>query len=217
MKATIDCQVPETRRKILEHLKLNGAMTADELSAALNITAMGVRRHLTTLERDGLIHYKTVHQKLGRPSYLYSLTEHGDELFPRTYAPFAESLLETIRAVDGEAGLARLFDKRTGLLETQYRARLADKTFQERVAELAKIRTEEGYMADWEQSDRETFLLREHNCAICQIARQCSSVCAHELELFQRVLNDADVAREKHIMNGDWTCTYVIRRKSKRT
>lgn len=211
MKARLP--TPETRRKILEFLKFNGTMTADELSEALGITAMGVRRHLTTLERDGLIHYKTAQRKMGRPSYLYSLTEHGDELFPRTYAQFADSLLETIRAVDGEAGVEKLFDQRTELWEREYRVRMTKKTLQERVAELAKIRTEEGYMADWEQLDRETFLLREHNCAICQIAKKCATACSHELALFRRVLDDAEVTREKHIMKGDGACIYLIQPK----
>ncbi len=213
MEAPIERQMSETRRKILELLKRNGAMTANELSAALHITAMGVRRHLMALERDGLIHSTTVHRKMGRPSYLYSLTEHGDEFFPRTYAQFADSLLETIRAADGEAGVTKIFDKRTELLAAQYRARLAGKTLRERVAELAQIRTEEGYMADWEGLDEETFLLKEHNCAICQIAHHWPAACAHELELFQRVLDDADVIRQKHIIKGDSACIYLIRRR----
>lgn len=214
MKAIL--QTPETRRRILELLKSNGAMTADELSEALKITAMGVRRHLATLERDGLIHYKTVPKKIGRPSYLYLLTEQGDELFPRTYAQFANSLLESLRALEGDPGLQRLFAQRTAVLEDQYRARLAQKkTLAERVAELARIRTEEGYMAYGERHEN-IFLLHEHNCAIRQVAQQCLAACHAELELFQRVLDDAEVTREAHIARGDRVCSYRIRRVPRR-
>ncbi|MCX8103977.1 MAG: transcriptional regulator [Candidatus Bipolaricaulota bacterium] len=204
---------PETRRKVLELLKLHGPMTAQRLAEELGITVMGVRGQLAALERDGIIRHEIVPQKLGRPSYLYSLTELGDELFPRTYAQFAQSLLEAIQAVEGPKALERLFDHRTELLAAQYRARMNGRSLRERVAELARIRTEEGYMADWEELGKNRFLLTEHNCAICQIAQRCPTACSHELELFRRVLDDATVTRDKHIIKGDSMCTYVIRPK----
>ncbi len=204
---------PQTRRRILELLKLQGPMTADQLAKALSITSMGVRGHLTTLERDGLIQYKTEQRRMGRPSHVYSLTDAGDELFPRTYPQMANSLLEALRALEGDHGLERVFQKRMHLLEEEYRARMAEKTLEERVKELAQIRTEEGYMASCERLDEDTFLLREHNCSICLIARRFSQACSSELELFRRVLDDAEITRKTHIMRGDRTCTYLIRRK----
>lgn len=216
MEALTERQMQETRRRILQLLKLKGEMTADELSQALKITSMGVRRHLTMLERDGLIRYETAQRGMGRPSYLYALTPLGDERFPRTYTQLANSLLDAIQALEGEVGIERIFEKRTEWLEAQYRARLADKDFESRVAELARIRTEEGYMASWQKRDRNSYLLHEHNCAICQVASRCSSACSYELELFRRVLDDAEVTRENHIIQGDRLCTYVIRRKSAR-
>lgn len=205
--------VPETRRKILELLKLHGPMTAHQLAHELGMTAMGVRGHLAFLERDGLIRHETAQKKLGRPSYVYTVTEQGDELFPRTYAQLAQSLLETIHALDGPKAIERLFDHRTKVLAAHYRARMNSKPLRERVAELARIRTEEGYMADWQELDKNTFVLREHNCAICQIAHKCPTACSHELELFRRVLDEAQVTRDKHIIKGDPMCTYVIRPK----
>ena len=64
-------ELQPTRRKILLALKKSGGMTATELSELLGMTSMGVRRHLTTLERDGLVMYDSQQRGLGRPSYLY--------------------------------------------------------------------------------------------------------------------------------------------------
>ncbi|OGF54211.1 MAG: hypothetical protein A2Z21_06245 [Candidatus Fraserbacteria bacterium RBG_16_55_9] len=201
-----------TRRRILQLLKVKGPLTADELSQELRMTSMGARGHLTALERDGLIEHHTQQRGMGRPSYVYSLTDQGDEIFPRTYPQLASSLLDALRALGGEEAIDRMFEKRTEWVEAQYRARMADKTLEERVKELARIRTEEGYMADWEVLDQDTFVLREHNCSICQIARQCAQACSFELELFRRVLEDAEVSREKHMIQGDLMCAYVMRR-----
>lgn len=183
------------------------------MAEALKITSMGVRRHLITLERDGLIQYRIEPRGAGRPRYLYSLTERGDEIFPRTYPQLANSLIENVRAIYGEAGVERLFDQRTEELAKQYKTRMVGKDLAGRVAELAKIREEEGYMADWEQRDAKSFVLREHNCAICQVAKRCPAACRHELELFQRVLPEAGVTRERHIIKGDPMCAYLIRVK----
>jgi DeoR family suf operon transcriptional repressor len=213
METIATYHAPETRRKILELLKLHGPMTAHQLAKALGMTVMGVRGQLAALERDGLVSHSVTPRKLGRPSYLYLLTGLGNELFPRTYAQFAQSLLETIQALEGAQAIGRLFDQRTELLAVQYRARMNGKLLRERVAELAQIRTEEGYMADWEELSKNKFLLTEHNCAICQIAQKCPMACSHELELFRRVLEDAEVTRDQHIIKGDWACTYVIRPK----
>lgn len=203
-----------TRRRLLELLKRAGAMTADELAEELEITSMGVRQHLQTLERDGLVTHDCEQRGMGRPCNVYQLTDDGDELFPRTYAQMANALLGAARQLDGESGVNRLLEARNEKLEAQYQGRMADKGFAERVGELARIRTEEGYMADWEQLDEDTFVLREHNCAICQIAKQCTQACAYELKLFQKVFGDATVRRETHMIQGDSTCTYVIERTS---
>jgi iron-sulfur cluster biosynthesis transcriptional regulator SufR len=189
-------------------------MTADQLADELGITSMGVRRHLITMERDGLVKYKVEQRGQGRPGFVYAITEDGDEFFPRTYPQLANSLIETIRSLYGNEGVEKLFDRRTEELSRQYEERLVGKTLKERVAELAKIRSEEGYMAEWEALDERAFVLREHNCAICQIAKKCQSVCSHELDLFRKVLEDAEVTREEHIVQGGKMCAYRIRARA---
>ncbi len=213
MKTAKFVQTTDTREKVLNLLKVRGALTADQIADELGITSVGVRRHLITMERDGLAKYKVEQRGQGRPGFVYSITEQGDEFFPRTYPQLANSLIETVQALYGNEGIEKLFDKRTEELSRQYQERLASKSLSERVAELAKIRSEEGYMAEWEALDERTLVLREHNCAICQVAKKCQSACSHELDLFKKVLGTADVTREEHIIKGDKMCAYVIRAK----
>jgi iron-sulfur cluster biosynthesis transcriptional regulator SufR len=205
--------LPHTRQRILECLKQEGPLTAETLGKLLKITSMGARQQLHALERDGLVEHKTKQQEMGRPGYHYGLTSRGDELFPRTYPQMANSLLETVRMLDGEKGIERLFKKRTEALAAQYRQRMADKNLEEQVKELAAIRSEEGYMADWQKINKNTFQLREKNCAICQIASQYTQACQFELELFRKVLPHTEITRETQIIQGDRNCTYLIRKK----
>ena len=93
MAAISEREMQDTRHRILQLLKLQGPLTTDEMSQELKITYMGVRQHLTPAVHDGLIRYHTEQRGVGRPTYVYSLTELGDELFPRTYPPLANNLL----------------------------------------------------------------------------------------------------------------------------
>ncbi|HEX6971242.1 MAG TPA: winged helix-turn-helix transcriptional regulator, partial [Limnochordia bacterium] len=67
-------------------------MTVKQLSQAVGITPMGVRQHLESLSRAGLVRFEWEKRGRGRPNQVFSLTADGDELFPRTYADLALGL-----------------------------------------------------------------------------------------------------------------------------
>ena len=184
---------------------------ADQLSEHLEISTVAVRDHLKSLEHDGLVSFQAERRGVGRPRYVYSVTEQGDEIFPRTYPQVANALLDALRSLEGEDAIDRIFDKRTEWLAAQYSSRMMDKDLAGQVKELAAIRSEEGYMAEWERVSEDEFLLREQNCAIFLLANKTPQACSFELELFRRVLDGASVKRDDHMMSGGRTCTYVIR------
>lgn len=212
MREAIQRQMQSTRREILTTLKTNGGMTTDELSDVLGITAMGVRRHLMTLERDGLVEYESVQRGVGRPSYVYSLTDLADELFPKNYYQFANELLDLVKSIDGEDKVEELFAKRMERLEASFKPHLADKDLKAQIAELTRIQKQNGYLAEWEQVDDETFVFVEHNCAIAQVANACQFACDYELKLYNNLLDAEEIVRESHMAGGDISCTYRIRR-----
>lgn len=67
-----------TRERILHMMKTSGPLSAKEITSELKITEMAVRRHLGTMERDGLIESKMIRQTLGRPTAVYGLTEMAE-------------------------------------------------------------------------------------------------------------------------------------------
>jgi predicted ArsR family transcriptional regulator len=206
-------QLQPTRRKIILALKQHGGMTAAELAEILHITSMGVRRHLTMLERDRFVRYELVQRGKGRPSYVYQLSPDAENLFPKNYAALAKELLGYLASEDDQQ-VIQLFDQRAQRRVRQAQARLDGKGLVDRVAGLAEILHDEGYLAEWEQVDANTFLLREHNCAVHDVAREFKAACGSELTFLQSVLSDADVTREHHMMGGDLMCAYRIRRKA---
>jgi DeoR family suf operon transcriptional repressor len=213
MDSSLNSQQQDTRYRILYLLKVIGPQTVKELAAPLAISSMGIRQHLVFLEGAGWIHHHQKQRGLGRPKFVYTLTEKGDEQhFPRAYAPQMVGLLRAVQELDGADGLDRIFEQHTEQLVTEYRDRISSEDLEERVKGLASIRTEEGFMAEWEKENEDSFVLWEHNCAIHQVAHNCAQACIYEHELFCRVLDGADVTRESHILSGEPKCSYVIQR-----
>lgn len=206
-------QLQPTRRRIILALKQHGGLTAAELAEMLGITSMGVRRHLTTLERDRLVRYSLVQRGKGRPSYVYQLSSEAEALFPKNYAALARELLGYVTEQDGGEHVIELFDLRAQRRIRSARARLDGQPLAERVAGLAEILSSEGYLAGWEQVDADTFLLSEHNCAVHDVAAEFSAACSSELTFLAAVLSDAEVTREHHMVGGDLSCVYRIRRR----
>ncbi len=205
-------ELQPTRRRIILALKQNGHLTAAELADMLGITSMGVRRHLTMLERDRMVRYELVQRGKGRPSYVYRLSPEAENLFPKNYAGLARELLGYLSAEDDQQ-VIQLFNQRAQRRIRQAKARIGDGSLAVRVSGLADILSDEGYLAEWEQVDGDTFFLREHNCAVHDVAQEFRAACGSELTFLQAVLPDAEVTREHHIMNGESFCAYRVRRR----
>jgi predicted ArsR family transcriptional regulator len=83
---------------------------------------------------------------------------------------------------------------------------------QKKLEELAKVRTEEGYMAEIRAEGGGGFLLIENHCPICAAANACQGFCATELDLFRSVLGPGvTIERAEHIISGDHRCVYRVR------
>jgi len=200
-----------TRHTILVALKKQGQMTANDLAEMLAMTPMGVRRQLNLLERDGLVRYETVQRGMGRPSNVYRLSEQANDLFPKTYSQLTNELLGYIEMLDGTEHLEIIFQRRAQRRIQQAQLRLKTKpTLASRVAELAAILDEDGYLTEWEQVDGGTFLLREFNCAVHNVARRFQQACGSEIEFIQALLPEATVERQHHILRGETFCGYRI-------
>jgi iron-sulfur cluster biosynthesis transcriptional regulator SufR len=206
----LNIQMPPTRRRILIALKERGGMTADELAEKLGISAVAVRRHLTNLERDRLVDHQQVQRGMGRPSYVYRLTEAAHQIFPHNYDQLASYFLEAIQDLFGPEAVERIFEHRTHELAESYRPQVNGKHLPDRLEQLARLREADGYMPVWEEQEDGTYVLRQHHCPILHVAEGCGEACAHELALFVDLL-DAEVSRQSHQVTGDAECTYQIR------
>lgn len=202
-----------TRSQLLKMLKTEGSCSTSEMAKAMSITEMAVRRHLQTMEREGLIQSVLVRQPMGRPSYRYSLTALADERFPKNYPQLTLDLFRELEQQPGGTQMINLmFEGRRDRLEARFRDRMDNRTLEERVAELSAIQNDGGYMASWmpDPDERGAYRLHEYNCPVAQVANRYRQACHCELQLFERLLG-AQVERTECLADGDRRCTYAIR------
>ncbi len=202
--------LPATRREILQFLKRNGEANTEALSAHTRITPSGARQHLAALEQDGFITCRDDRDGRGRPRKIYALTDAGDGLFPRAYEGLTNELLDYLNEENPDL-LMRIFDRRGHRRLDRASVRIAGLSFAGKVAELAAILDEDGYLADFIARPDGSYLIREHNCAVLAIAERHQHACSSELEFLQALLPEATVTRVAHRIAGGHFCAYEVR------
>jgi predicted ArsR family transcriptional regulator len=183
------------------------------MAKRLGVTPMAVRQHLAVLEGEKLVDFTDDHRKVGRPARIWRLTPNGSDGFADCHAELAVGMLQAIQRTFGDEGIERLTEERTRQQTETYRARMPgpEAPLEDRVAVLARIRREEGYMAESRQNSDGTIELVENHCSISRAARLCPKLCGAELTLFSTVLGEGvSVKRTEHILSGGRCCSYSI-------
>jgi predicted ArsR family transcriptional regulator len=201
-----------TRRALVKLLKTEGPLDSAQLAARLRLTPMAVRQHLYALQREKLVTAEARPVPIGRPAKYWRLTRQADTLFPDAYAELNVALIDAVSATFGPRGMQRLLDARAAKQQADYDARITRSApLRTRLQQLARVRSEEGYMADVKPDGRGRFLFIENHCPICAAATACQGFCATELDLFRAVLGpDVSVERTEHVVSGDRRCVYAV-------
>src|SRR6202045_2754990 len=198
--------------RLLYTLKSRGPPATSALARALGITVVGIRQHLAKLHAEGLVAFDDQAGEIGRPKRFWRLTAKGHGRFPDTHGDLTANLIGGIRLVFGEAGLDRLIEARQDSAVMAYRRALEPCSgLEDRVRTVARLRPEEGYMAEFEAEPDGSFLLVENHCPICAAAKTCQGFCRSELELFQAAFGaDVSVTRQEHLLSEGRRCVYHI-------
>ena len=205
-----------TKSEILAHLKRTGGSSIEELATSLGLARMTVRQHLAMLERDALVSSREVRRATGRPHYVFSLTDRGEEMFPKRYDRLAGLILEEVSLLDGAeiSGLTPaqkrrlLFDRMVGRLHSQYEAKVAGKGLKERVEAVAQILDEEGGFAEWRPVNG-GFEIADYNCVYRRVVDSHDDLCDWHLSLLSRLLGN-DVSCTQFMSKGAECCRFVV-------
>mgnify|MGYP003291195407 CR=1 FL=1 len=202
----------EPKKKLLYYLKIMQQAGLEELANVMKVSRMAVHKHLDLLQLRGLVEAIEIRGHVGRPRMVYQLTSQSKSVFPKSYGAIATHALDFIERNMGKEGVKKVLYERQGELFDQYYKRLKGLDFNKQVKELARIRDEEGYIAESRSKSDGKHVLLEYNCPIIHIAEKHWEACSTETELFEKLLG-ANIDTTHRAAKGDLICKFVIKER----
>lgn len=203
-----------TKKRLLELLRRDRGLTAQQLAESLEISVPAARRHLSDLQEQDLIQMQQERPMgRGRPQQVFLLTERGESMFPKTYSKLCVEIFGHIEQLYGTKALLKILDARTNDLVTNLSPKIAShlplgQQLEHLVVELNKM----GFDALLEQGQeggQEVYYISHRNCPNLTVARQYQELCMTELNLYIQILG-VPVSRESRIVCGQGVCRYRI-------
>ncbi|HKJ02885.1 MAG TPA: hypothetical protein VJ997_10535 [Longimicrobiales bacterium] len=200
----------ESQQKILEHLKRRGSSTIPAMAADLDLNVETVRTHLRALGSDGLAQRVGSRRSgPGRPEILYGLTDAAEAWFPNRESDVLRELTTYLQNA-GEPGVVNeFFADYVGRRRSAALSRVEDLSGEARLEEVARILTEDGFMAEVQMDDDGKRVLRLSHCPLRQLVDVTRAPCRAELSYVRDLLGER-MARVTYIPSGDSACCYAI-------
>lgn len=197
-----------TRDTILHALKSSNQATVEELADVAKVSPVTVRHHLNALQAEGLIEVDSVRRKVGRPYYIYSLTESGHELFPHKYVRLTNRLLDELKATLPEEQVHRIFEGVVQNILEEHKGSFESLSFEERLSYLVSMLSEEGFLVKWEKRNGR-YTLTEYGCPYYSIGEEHTEICGMDKSLMVTVLR-TPVEQHTCMLQGDGCCQFTF-------
>lgn len=208
----LDATRPDgTPGRILERLKRSGRASIPELAGAFGLSPETVRAHVRGLAEAGWVEESGSRSEgRGRPERLWSLTRAAESLFPRREAEILQGLAAYLREVGREDLLVAFLDRFSGERRAAALMRLKGMEGRARLEEVARILSDEGYMAEIVDGAEGTApRLRLCHCPVRELVEVTRAPCRAEVAFVRELVGDA-LARVEYIPDGGAACAYAV-------
>jgi DeoR family suf operon transcriptional repressor len=203
-----ETNMKSTRERILQTLQRNPRSTIIDLAKAVDINPISVRHHLSSLQAAGLVAGEEERHGVGRPRYVYFLTEGGMERFPTRYLQLTSRLLDQLKESMPEALVSKLFSQMADDMAGDYQQQMKGLNIEERLDLTKSLLSKEGFTIEWERTG-DQYQIHEINCPYYQIGQNHPEVCTVDQTLISKMLA-VPASKVQCILSGDAHCTYVI-------
>ena len=205
-----------TKGQIVSLLRYS-PMSVLDLARHTGIAGSTVRRHLDVLIRDGMVLQEPVRVSVGRPKFLFSLTESGTQHFPRNYAGLVTRIISQIllltqnqtSSLGGNSLPNEIYDRVLTQLIADYKHRITGDTMLERAEQVAQFMYLEGidyqvrYTVDGDQKRVEMY-------GLGMVARYEDGQVGRSCRLLSELLDARVTLAEEDHQVGTQILTYLI-------
>lgn len=199
-----------TKQKLLNILKKEPQITIKEIMVYFDISEIAVRRHIHELEQQGFLKKRSVKQDIGRPYYIYELTEKGHATFPNEDKTLPLELLQDLEFLQGKQAVNEVLAQRMKREKKQYLSAVEDKNFDEKITAITNLQDKKGFIIEYDQTINGDYEIKNFNCPIINIASTYQQLCTNEQEVLTDVFPNSDVLSKSCIATGEKVCKWII-------
>ena len=196
-----------TKESILEQLLLLQNTTISQLSEILAISEISVRHHLMSLEAEGIITSSEERHGVGRPRFVYHLTEKGFQNVPTNYIKLSDQALTTMEHFLGTDKLLELFKQIGRDLAETVASSVSSQDPEEKLEQFASHLTQDGFIFSWTRSS-EKYTLTTHHCPFHYLGQNHPEVCTINHALLESLIKHP-ISHDTSMLRGDVACTYT--------
>lgn len=197
-----------TRERILQTLLTNPKSSIYDLATAVEINAVSVRHHISSLMAENLVSVQEERHGIGRPRLLYSLTENGVELFPTRYIKLVNHLLQEMKYALSEKEMQSLLSRIAIEISGNHALSIKKLPLESRLESSKLFLAQEGILIEWEKNGTD-YVINEVACPFYHVSQQHPEVCIIDQTIFSTLLS-TPVKKTKCILTGDPHCSYSI-------
>ena len=206
-----------TKSQIVGLLRSSGGATVHQLVSSLRMSPGAVRRHLDGLRAEGLVDARPLRHLVGRPAFVFHLTEQGEEASAGGYSRLLNRMFRGLLGMEqgevaggtGQEVLEKLFQEVAEQMARDHRPEVAGPTLEERVAQASQALHAEGIVERWDRVP-EGFRLVNVACPYRRAAQVSDAPC-HSDRLAIELLVGQPVEQIGRVVQGHPYCEYVVR------
>ncbi len=209
----VDRAVPDrTRDQVLQLTMTKGPVTAGQLAAALALTPAAIRRHIVSLETEGLVevHEAESTGQRGRPSRKYVATDRAQDSGSGVYSGLAVETIQFLADTAGPDAVTALAQQHMAQVEARYAPMITAEEVPERVEQLAQALSADGFAASVRPitaaSGTTALQLCQGHCPVQHVAARFPQFCEAEVQTISRLVG-SHVQRLVTLAGGAHVCT----------
>ncbi len=198
-----------TRDLMRDVLAVRGEATVADISGDLGLNQANIRRHLEVMRAEGLVDITIRRHEIGRPSYVYKLTELAEEMSSH-YPRLVDRMVKRLASQPDSAPLLiELFNGVAEDVAVAHRQQVTGLTLGQRVAETSAALKEEGIVDHWRKDD-DGFHLMNTTCPYRKAAEASDAPCNADHKVVESLIG-VPVEQVSRIVDGHHMCEYVVR------
>ena len=162
--------------EIMRLLKRSQGLSVNELADKLGMSYMGVKQHCVELEKKGYLDTWRRPKEIGRPEKVYRLTQKADPLFPHLDNELNMDILEATDQIYGPNAAEKLLFSYFQKKAERYGSKVKGHSVAEKAEELARLRSQEGYLSECDRDSEGHVRLVEYHSPLAHLAKAYPTV-----------------------------------------